>query len=42
MNARILKIMHYIKPNRANPSKGVVYDSHGIAPCMCDYIGGAI
>ena len=37
---RIRKLTHYIRPNRANPAKGVVYDARGIAPCVTDYSGG--
>lgn len=39
---KIIKIGYYIKPNRKNPSKGVVYSIEGIAPCMCDFSGGVI
>lgn len=38
---RIKIIGYYIKPNRYRPSKGVVYDADGIAPCITDYsLGG--
>lgn len=40
MRHKLKKIGHYIKPNRKNPSKGVVYDPMGIAPCMMDFSGG--
>ncbi len=42
MNAKIRKLGRYIKPNRPNAQKGIVYDPAGIAPCICDYSGGGI
>lgn len=37
---KIIKLGYYIKPNRPNPNKGVIYDANGIAPCMMDFSGG--
>ena len=38
---KIKIVGYYIKPNRHRPSKGVVYNSNGIAPCITDYsLGG--
>jgi hypothetical protein len=45
MNEKTDKIMivgYYIKPNRKNPNKGVIYNQQGISPCVTDYSGGAI
>lgn len=36
----IMVLGFYIKPTLKRPGKGVVYDRHGIAPCLCDYSGG--
>lgn len=40
MNNKIIKLGYYIKPNRHNAMKGVVYSALGIAPCVMDYSGG--
>ena len=38
---KIKIVGYYIKPNRHRPSKGVVYNSNGVAPCITDYsLGG--
>ena len=40
-DCRIQIVGYYIKPNRHNLSKGVVYDKGGISPCMTDFsLGG--
>ena len=43
MNERTDKILivgYYIKPNRKNPNKGVIYNQQGISPCVTNYSRG--
>ena len=41
MREKKIKIFgYYIKPTWKRPTKGVVYDPRGIAPCLTDFSGG--